>query len=354
MKKMWFLLLAVLGVVVACNLPTMSPQKAWSTPIPAGSPVSPPAATLTPTPAGTATSSAAPHAQDCGQDADCLIQAARACQPASGDFVTTMDLLGARGTITTHFEIHGRDASGACAFDVQTTDAKVTYSDELVQQLKQSGLSDEQIEAQQRQAEEAQKTSGPSGACTGKGEDLAAMLSQWQHGNFTLDDWAPFTCTSGTLANRGGEIVVTVEVTVEAPSETPAAPAMPAPIPTSEKALAVPTPVVRFDQVSDSAIQGTKLYWFELVNWQSFPPELFTMHKDIPPCGQRPNRLWVIFRRADTMEEIGRGCGDRSSEELRNLELPLREDQNIPHTVVVDLWDRLTDQHYLSAPVTFP
>ncbi len=347
MKKMW-VLWGALVVVLACNLPSSSSSKALNTPVVATSTTEPEAEAAT-LPVSPAAPAGTPAVQDCGEDVDCLVQAAKACQPATGRYVTQLDFFGALVHTALQFDIHGLNDQGQCAFDVTTVEASVDYSEEARQQMRASGMSDEEIEAQRKMVAEQQLQSGPSGACTGQGSDLAAMLQQWQEGHFTMDDWTPFQCEGGTLANAGGEIVVTVEVTVQVPEATPS--------PTSPSAgnnLVLPTPVVRFSDVTNSALEGTKLYWFELVNWQDFPPELFKITKGVPPCGQRPNRIWVIFRRADTMEEISRGCGFRSPEELRMLELPLKEDAGIPHKVVVDIWDRLTDKHYLSEPMTFP
>ena len=342
---LWGALVCALVFVLACNLPSSSSSNALDTPVV----VTSAAATVALLTASPAASAGTPAVQDCGEDMDCLIQAAKACKPATGRYVTQLDLFGALVHTALQFDIHGLNDQGQCAFDVATVEASVDYSEEARQQMRASGMSDEEIEAQRKMAEEQQLQAGPSGSCTGQGSDLAAMLQQWREGHFTMDDWTPFHCEGGTLANAGGEIVVTVEVTAQVPEATPSPTS-----PSAESDLVLPAPVVRFSHVTNSAVEGTKLYWFDLVNWQDFPPELFKITKGVPPCGQRPNRLWVIFRRADTMEEISHGCGARSPDELRTLELPLKESAGIPHRVVVDLWDRLTDKHYLSEPVTFP
>ena len=178
---------------------------------------------------------------DCGSDLACLIQAAQACQPATGQYVLDMELFGAQVHTVTQFDIHGPNETGQCAFDVSTVEASVQFTDEARQQMKANGMSDEEIEAQRQSIEQQQLQAGPSGSCVGSGADLAAMLQRWQEGHFEMSDWAPFTCTGGTLAQAGGTIEVTVEVTAEESTSTPEPTPSPSPTapPAGVKAVAI-------------------------------------------------------------------------------------------------------------------
>ncbi len=324
-------------LLAACNLPSAPPQPPTPTRAPAPTP------TLGPAP--------------CGDDVDCLAQAARACTPSQGDLITTAEMMGVRSSQTLHFVIQGPDAQGACAFEVQTTATQLVFTDEAREQMKAAGLSDAEIEAQIQQMEEALRANSPSGHCTGQGEALADLIAAWQQGNFSLDDWAPFVCTDGTLAAMAGqsEIVVTAEVeaevTVENPPDrtpTPALQGTPTltPIPASNPILVY---------TGEGTYQGVHYFYLKVANWRVYPREMFTRSDRYPRCANygSPSRTWVRVIDADTAEVIFQLCSYQVPGNLEELYFPWTQPGR-PRHVQVDLWDRATDTHYLSNVLNIP
>ncbi len=303
-----------------------------------------PTAEASPTLVPTATETALPVSQDCGQDVACLVAAAQNCQPATGQYVLDMDIAGAQVHTVLQFDIHGLTEEGQCAFDVALVEVSVQFSEDAKQQMRANGMSEEDIAAQRRMIEEQQRQNGPSGSCLGRGEDLAAMLQRWQAGHFALDDWAPFTCTGGTLGPAGEAIEVTVEVTAEVTV------APPSPQPTMPTG-AYPPPMLAY-YGTESIDKANTRYWIGVTNWQAYPDEWFQPAPDLPPCGQNPNaaRAWVMIYRADSGAEIYGFCALTKPEDLARLWFAWPAHRPAPE-VYVEIWDRATDQHYRSAPI---
>ncbi len=347
----WSLALGLMLWLTACNLPS-SATPPMATPLPPSPTI---AATDTPTPTP---QPAAP--QDCQQDASCLIAAAQNCQPASGQFVSQVEIFGAQASTVTQFDIQGPDADGLCVFRVSTVEASLVYTDEAKQQLRQSGMNDEEIEAQRKMVEDEMRKNGPSGTCKGQSADLAALLQQWQSGKFTSNDWAPFSCTGGTLG-QPQEVEITVEVTPAAPTETPtpAPTATPTPQPAATptgQGSTIPQPQIEFLRVDRKANPTYDYYYLQVVNWQAYPAAWFAPAPDLPPCGLNHNasRAWVSIINSRTNTRLQGFCALSSPQALTKLWFATGKNAPPPEQVVVDIWDRKTDTHYRSAPVTPP
>ncbi len=160
---------------------------------------------------------------DCQHNLDCFIQAAQQCQVSSVTFVFPLDFMGALITSTTALNIEGPDM-GQCVFHITTERVDVSYSDDIIQQMKDNGMSDDDIEVQRQMMEDASMQTGYDDTCRGSEDDLVSLLTNWQAGNISTDDWLPFSCEGKVFSGEIAEIPI---ITEEAqPTEGPTAPSV--------------------------------------------------------------------------------------------------------------------------------
>jgi hypothetical protein len=130
---------------------------------------------------------------NCGTDMDCFIQAAAGCEPSTVSYHQMVELFGIQIDSAMWLEIQGPDGE-ECAIYLRVDDMEVTFSDELMQELRASGLTDQEIEAQLQQIVDEAMEMGYDDTCRGSATDLVDLLTRWKEGNYADDDWAPFTC----------------------------------------------------------------------------------------------------------------------------------------------------------------
>jgi hypothetical protein len=144
---------------------------------------------------------------DCIDDMECFIQAVEACQPSNVLFVFPLDMGGILVSTTTEMAIEGSE-EGQCVFRVKTATVEISYSEEAIQQMKDNGMSDADIDAQSQMFEEQNLQAGYDDVCRGSTDDLAVMLTNWKNGSFSLDDWDPFTCEGKVFSQESSEPLV--------------------------------------------------------------------------------------------------------------------------------------------------
>lgn len=130
---------------------------------------------------------------DCGYDFDCFIEKASTCNPVMGVFIAPVDMFGVLITTTSFVEIKGLEES-KCVFYIRTEDVKMEYSEELIQQMLDGGLTEEEIEQQRQLAEEQAQQVGLDDTCRFNTSDLEALLRRWQQGNFSSEDYDVAEC----------------------------------------------------------------------------------------------------------------------------------------------------------------
>lgn len=336
----WFSMgLALVLLLAACNLP--------ATPTAA-----PPAPTSSPPSLATPLPSATPSPTTCGDDVNCLINAAQTCTPQEGSLTLMVDM-GVQVTTVYHFVVKGMQ-NDQCAFQVELQSADVTYSDEMRQQMKASGMTDEQIEQQRQQIISQMEDAAVSGECTGSGEDLAALLKRWHDGRYSMDDWDPFTCTGQGFGPS--EVEVTVEVTAEIATE---APPSETPTPTVTPEVKLPTPQLVFFEkqaVEENGKVTAYRYWFGFTNWKDFAPALFAPRPDLPACGGNPKaaRTRVRVLNADTRQVLVVYCSLQSPEDLKKLGFGWQANLPQPRRLKVEFWDRAANVRVMSNVVDVP
>ncbi|MGD2252416.1 MAG: hypothetical protein PVF70_05805 [Anaerolineales bacterium] len=130
---------------------------------------------------------------NCGTDIDCFIQAATDCQPSSVTYQQVVEIFDIEIGAELLLQIQGADGPD-CAIHLRVEDVEVTFSDELMQELRASGMTDQEIEDQVQQIVDEALAQGREDTCRGSAADLVDLLTRWKDGNFAEDDWAPFTC----------------------------------------------------------------------------------------------------------------------------------------------------------------
>ena len=85
--------------------------------------------------------------------------------------------------------------SDKCIYFQRSESVNVEFSDELVQQLLDSGKTQEEIDQQEQTANEnAQELVGMEKTCKFSKEDLTAMLNNWNQGTFSSGDFDVAEC----------------------------------------------------------------------------------------------------------------------------------------------------------------
>jgi hypothetical protein len=132
---------------------------------------------------------------DCGDDMDCFIGAAEKCLPAEVMFTkvkeTEIDVI-KEGVV---MRLEGMDSNGKCIYYERLESTKIDFTDARTLQLKNNGLSDEQIEKRIFTSNNrVQKGVGQYYTCLFEVEDLAVILENWKEGNFASSDYDIAEC----------------------------------------------------------------------------------------------------------------------------------------------------------------
>jgi hypothetical protein len=117
-------------------------------------------------------------------------------------------------------------------------------------------------------------------------------------------------------------------------------------------AQAVPADPVLFLTSTEAYSTGGKnfiRYRYEILNKQSYPPEMFAAAPKLPPCGLNANssRTWVDFFDS-TGKRLYGFCALGSPDDLDKIWFALEEGVIPPSWIYVELNDRLTNTKYKS------
>lgn len=125
---------------------------------------------------------------------DCFIEASEDCDPAKLSYTASVELFGMMSTATTHMELKGME-DDKCIYYQRTESSSVEFTDELVQQMLDSGLTQEEIDQQEQISNEAaQETAGMEKTCKFDTDDLTDILERWKQGSFSTEDWDVAEC----------------------------------------------------------------------------------------------------------------------------------------------------------------
>lgn len=140
-----------------------------------------------------------PQIKDCGNDFGCFIEASKSCEPAKVEYIYTAEIFGVEKTTTAYYELKGIEAD-KCIFYMKTGSIDIKYIDELIQQMKDSGISQEAV-SQKEQVEniKADSSEGKDATCKILTSDLTDTLNTWktnnlQVGTFSAKVWKYSGC----------------------------------------------------------------------------------------------------------------------------------------------------------------
>lgn len=142
-----------------------------------------------------------PTVIDCGtvvvnfQKLDCFISAAKNCSSAKITINSQVNFFGFIIEGTNFLELKGWQEN-KCLFYVKPISAKVTFSQEAIQDMLDSGVTKEQIKQQEQESSKlTQSTIGRDGICKFADiSNLISLLNKWQEGSFSSDDFKNIDC----------------------------------------------------------------------------------------------------------------------------------------------------------------
>tara|TARA_Y100000310_G_scaffold289900_1_gene316638 strand:- start:1600 stop:2349 length:750 start_codon:yes stop_codon:yes gene_type:complete len=122
------------------------------------------------------------HSGEC-YDMDCLISAAHDCSDASLKYTSNLDLFWVQTITTSFYEIE--EGPIGCDFKILTEEQTVEYSDEFVQKMLDSGLTQEEVDEQLQESNDlADLVEGKGGTCVfNPNENLVTYLTKLKEGN---------------------------------------------------------------------------------------------------------------------------------------------------------------------------
>lgn len=139
-------------------------------------------------------------------------------------------------------------------------------------------------------------------------------------------------------------------------AQMPGAPVRDAVKPGVRNLSKVPVPNLKLLSVNEKSetVNGktVNLFTFGIVNWKSFPDELFAAAPDLPACGanKTASRTWLTIYDFQTGAAFNSNCGFVKSENLKTFAFNI-DGANLPDCVYVTLTDRESEKIYKSNPV---
>ncbi len=119
----------------------------------------------------------------------CFIDASENCDLADYTIISTINLFGLDITTTTYYGISGKQGTN-CIFKLRTEEQHVNYTDELIQQLLDGGVTQEEIDQQEQESNIlSDSLEGREGVCEFIPSNLKSLLGNWEVGNFSSSDW---------------------------------------------------------------------------------------------------------------------------------------------------------------------
>ncbi len=123
---------------------------------------------------------------NCMEDMDCFIEKASECIASNVTYTYKTNLFGAVITTENYYEIKGKQ-DGKCLLYIKNLNQKLEYSEEAKEKMRESGLSEDEINENEEKANEAVKAQiGKYLTCKFESEeDLTNLLQKWKDGNFS-------------------------------------------------------------------------------------------------------------------------------------------------------------------------
>lgn len=130
---------------------------------------------------------------DCGEDMQCFNEKAENCEPAKVLFNLELEMMGVAITSTSYQEILG-EVDGLCEFKFRSEGVTVEFTQDMIDQLTATGMTQEQIDQQKATVEEQANQEEVDQICRVETAVLANTIGEWAEGSFTMDDWQALDC----------------------------------------------------------------------------------------------------------------------------------------------------------------
>ncbi|MBT4824222.1 hypothetical protein HN695_04460 [Candidatus Woesearchaeota archaeon] len=145
---------------------------------------------------------------DCGIDFECFILAAETCELAKLNFITESTLVGAIQTTKSYLELKGYDIAEAekCVLYLRLDDVSLRYSDDTLQLLLNSGVTLEEIDQQELEAnQKLSSLKNKDGHCRMQHDELNEALGLWQTGMFLEYEFNAESCQGNYFTDSESE-----------------------------------------------------------------------------------------------------------------------------------------------------
>lgn len=152
---------------------------------------------------------------NCGTESSCFIEASKNCSPAFVEETMEMDLFGMIQKNKIKYTIYGLNSLNKCDYSSYLIDANVSFSDEIKQQAKITGITDEELKLQLEESNATLKsTIGMLTKCSFETSYLTKLLIKWDNGDFSSSDLDPGNCniTGGELLSTDTTIYISSKV----------------------------------------------------------------------------------------------------------------------------------------------
>jgi len=131
---------------------------------------------------------------DCEKNFDCFIRAAENCELAKVRYGTKINIFGVESSSESLYEVEGKEEE-KCFYYQRIESVDVSFSDELKAQMLGNGTSQEEMEIQEKVANESvQQFIGQEKICRFKKEDLIILLKNWKKEIFSTEDFKAAEC----------------------------------------------------------------------------------------------------------------------------------------------------------------
>jgi len=135
---------------------------------------------------------------DCGEDMQCFIEAGENCDPAVVLFPLELDMMGVMIKSTTYQEIVGPEGD-LCVVRFRTEEISIEYSQEAIDQMLATGMTQEMIDETIAQVEAQAQQGKLDETCRIDVDQLTAIMSQWEEGSFSTEDWVGMDCEGSVM-----------------------------------------------------------------------------------------------------------------------------------------------------------
>ncbi|MBP6859795.1 MAG: hypothetical protein KBC69_04230 [Candidatus Magasanikbacteria bacterium] len=150
------------------------------------------------------------------QNFNCFNSAVKNCTLAKIISKDEGEIFGMFSKSAAVYEIKGRQGN-ECVFYLKVTDGSVSFTKEAVQQMLDSGMTNEEVAQQQQESNKAARSLvGREGSCKFyNAADLLKVFSNWKEGNFSTADFSGMDCWGEYFGTGGQKANVSKTVTME-------------------------------------------------------------------------------------------------------------------------------------------